>query len=303
MPSTASPLIWPTTAPAVSIIDDGEAGFATTGNWVQPAAAVGREGDLKHSAAGIGNDKATWTFTGLTPGHYFVAATWLEHVNRATDAPFRILDGTGGAELAAVRINQELAPNDFFDAGSNWEQLAHVTITGTELVVELTDDANQYVIADAIRIERTDTPPPPPPSVIIDNGDAGFSTSAGWNPAATSIGHEGDLLHTSPGTGSRIATWTFTDLTPGMYRVSATWFAYTNRATNAPFTIRDGIAGPVLDTVLVNQQLAPNDFTDAGSDWEDLTTITITGNTLTVQLTNNANGYVIADAIRIESIG
>ncbi|MCA9109169.1 MAG: hypothetical protein KDA52_04415, partial [Planctomycetaceae bacterium] len=283
------------------IIDDGDAGFATTGSWAQPAAAVGRAGDLRHSAAGVGNDKSTWTFTGLVPGHYFIAATWLAHPNRASNAPFRIIDGSGGSELAARLVNQELAPDDFFEAGSDWEQIAHVTITGSELVVELSDDANQYVIADAIRIEPTDIPPPLA-KVIIDNGDAGFSATAGWTPAALNVGHEGDLLHSATGSGSSVATWTFSGLTPGAYRVSATWFAHVNRATNAPFIIRNGIDGPVLATVLVNQELNPDDFSDAGSSWEDLMTISITGSNLVVELSDDADGYVIADAIRIEPL-
>ncbi|MCA9110530.1 MAG: hypothetical protein KDA52_11305, partial [Planctomycetaceae bacterium] len=104
----------------------------------------------------------------------------------------------------------------------------------------------------------------------------------------------------SKGDGSRIATWTFTDLTPGLYRVSATWTAFTNRATDAPYTIFDGAAP--LATVDINQQLTPDDFTSFGTSWEDLATVMITSNTLTVQLTDDANDFVIADAVRIERV-
>ena len=55
--------------------------------------------------------------------------------------------------------------------------------------------------------------------------------------------------------------------------------------------------------MLVNQQLAPQGFSDQGSTWQDLGTFTITGNQLVVQLSDNANGYVLADAIRIEKVG
>ena len=61
--------------------------------------------------------------------------------------------------LELVRVNQELAPDDLADGGSNWEDLAIVTITGTDLVVELSNAANEYVIADAIRVAAsTDAP-------------------------------------------------------------------------------------------------------------------------------------------------
>ena len=52
-------------------------------------------------------------------------------------------------------------------------------------------------------------------------------------------------------------------------------------------------------TVAVNQQLVPGTFTDQGVGWSTLGTFSVSGGTLTVSLSNNANGYVIADAIRI----
>ena len=98
-----------------------------------------------------------------------------------------------------------------------------------------------------------------------------------------------------------MATWTFTELQAGTYRVSATWIRHSNRATDAPYSVLDG-ANP-LGTVLVNQELAPDDFSDAGAPWEALGEFTIIGSTLTVQLSDAANEYVIADAIRIEKLG
>ena len=138
------------------------------------------------------------------------------------------------------------------------------------------------------------------PNTIIDNGDPGFTSTPGWTQPLATNGYDGDQLNASKGDGSRIATWTFTDLTPGLYRVSATWTAFTNRATDAPYTIFDG-AAPLV-TVDINQQLTPDDFTSFGTTWEDLATVMITSNTLTVQLTDNANDFVIADAVRIERV-
>jgi hypothetical protein len=101
-----------------------------------------------------------------------------------------------------------------------------------------------------------------------------------------------------------VATWSFTGLSAGQYRVSATWVPFPNRATNAPYQIREAAAGPVLATKAIDQQQAPNDLNDQGSFWEDLGVVTVQGSTLRVELTNaGANNYVIADAIRIERIG
>ncbi|MCB0406300.1 MAG: hypothetical protein KDD51_16080, partial [Bdellovibrionales bacterium] len=136
---------------------------------------------------------------------------------------------------------------------------------------------------------------------VIDNDDADeFTTSGRWTSGQDSRGHRGSLVYAAAGNGQTNATWTFTDLSPNTYQVSATWFPHSNRATNAPFTIRDGVNGPVLATTFINQQKAPDDFSDRGSQWENLKSVTITGKVLVVELANNADGFVIADAIRIQ---
>ncbi len=138
----------------------------------------------------------------------------------------------------------------------------------------------------------------PPAVVIIDNGDAGFSTTGEWT-RWTAQGYLNDVHESRAGTGADVARWTFTRLLPGQYRVSATWTAYTNRATNSPFEIFDGTSR--RGSFAVNQRLAPNQFSDAGAVWNDLgVTHQIDSGTLIVQLSDAADGRVNADAIRIE---
>ena len=68
--------------------------------------------------------------------------------------------------------------------------------------------------------------------------------------------------------------------------------------------IFETLAGPVLHTAAINENVAPDDFTDASSLWEDIGTVAIQGSSLVVQLTNvGAETWVLADAIRIERIG
>ncbi len=374
------------------IIDNGDAGFSTVGAWT-PFAGQGHAGDVHFAAKGSGSAKATWAFT-VTPGTYQVAATWVAHANRASDAPYTVLDGS--TPLGTVDVNQESAPNDFSDAGSNWEELGTFTVTGSNLTVQLSNQANEFVIADAVRIERVGDPSPtitvsspnggeslqpggtqtiswssiadPGANVMIDlykggsldhaivastpndgsyswaipagqtvgtdyqikvtstsnasysdlsngnfaigqvvvheprimdNGDSGFSTAGPWTPFVGQ-GHANDVHFVAKGSGSAQATWTFT-VEPGTYDVAATWTAHANRATDAPYTVFDG--STPLGTVDVNQESAPNDFSDAGSNWEDLGTFTVTGSTLRVQLTDGANEFVIADAVRIQRVG
>ena len=163
------------------------------------------------------------------------------------------------------------------------------------------------------------------PAFIVDNGDAAFTTAGDWpyHPHGTAaitngVGFEDDI-HTvaamSP-TGPDLAQafWEFFGLTPGQYRLSVTWPVSTNPAvvgqvaTDAPFTVFDGartdvgISAVNLGTTDFNQQLAPNDFTADGAVWEDLGVFNINSRTLTVMLTNLADGKVTADAIRIERV-
>jgi hypothetical protein len=133
--------------------------------------------------------------------------------------------------------------------------------------------------------------------LTIDDGGAGYSAT-GFTTKNTSGAYQGDQSTAAAGTGSKTATWTFTGLHAGAsYKVTATWRAVSGSASNAPFTISDG--GTPVATVAVNEQIAPADFSVSDTSWKGLGTYTLTGNTLRVQLSNQANGTVVADAVRI----
>ncbi len=395
------------TASAVRIIDDGEAGFSTTGSWL-PFAGQGMANDVHYAAAGGGSQTARWTFP-ITPGQYELAVTWTTHGNRATDAPYTVKEGS--QSIVFARFDQEQAPNDFTDAGASWERLGGtLNLTGSTLEVMLSDDASEYVIADAVRLIRIGNLPSSPEiqvfdgaaevadgtgsvnfgatfvnvpvqrtfrvkntgsapltlqpvavtgdfsiisnivagtvlatggettftvqhnagavgptsgqlsfsnddadenpfnfaisgttatARIMDNGDPGFSTAGFWSPFFGE-GFQADVHYTSAGTGALEAIWTFA-VSPGQYRVAATWSTHANRATNAPFTVFNG-SSPIA-AVTINQEQAPNDLADAGANWEFLGgVLDITATTLVVKLADLANEYVIADAIRLERV-
>jgi subtilisin family serine protease len=138
---------------------------------------------------------------------------------------------------------------------------------------------------------------------VVDDGDAGFTASANWT-AATGLGAQSDLHYKAAGNGTDGAGWTFVGLTPGRYRVSATWVPFSNRAPNAAYTVTVGSA--TLGTVQLDQRQEPASFTDGGIDWQDVGgPYDITGNELSVQLSDLATSgtYLIADAVRIEFLG
>jgi hypothetical protein len=146
------------------------------------------------------------------------------------------------------------------------------------------------------------------PTQIMDDGDQGYSQSGGFQSALLSLARGGDNSYAFHQAAPSEASWTFA-VTPGQYLIAATWFNTGGNqifASNARFTVLDGETP--IGTVFVNQRFGPNDFTDAGSSWDFLggptNVVSVFGSTLTVRLTNmGANGYVLADAIRLERIG
>ena len=72
---------------------------------------------------------------------------------------------------------------------------------------------------------------------------------------------------------------------------------------SAPSSLAARAYSATPTTVAVNQRVGPSGFADQGVDWQDLgAEYDVTGGTLTVRLTNAANGFVIADAVRIERL-
>ena len=182
-------------------IDDGDPGFSVSPGWIRHT--NGWQQDCRFAPAGDGSATATWTFTGLSPNFmYEVSATWSSHPNRATDAPFSV-NG-----LEPVHVNQETAPDDFFDQGSSWKRLGqYAPVANGQIVVTLTNNANEYVIADAVRVVRTSqfvVISDPLPSLLI--AESGEGTAGLDLPDLTQTELE-------PIVEQAVACWTATGLT------------------------------------------------------------------------------------------
>jgi Ca2+-binding RTX toxin-like protein len=136
------------------IVDDGETDYLETGSWYDDAAGGGFNGNQRLNGSGSGSEKATWTFDNLANGDYEVHVTWddPDGYGGASDAPFAVFDGA--ASEGVFDINQTVYPSGATVADSSWQQLGTgtFTITSGTLEVELSDDANGTVRADAVRI-------------------------------------------------------------------------------------------------------------------------------------------------------
>ena len=151
--------------PSSLTIDDSTSGFQGIGGWVQNSNSLADQGEMLSDAAGQGADQAIWSFNGLAPGNYTVYTTWVWFLNRATNAPFTI---STGSATTTVPVNQQQSPSTPIDS-LNWQSLGSVDASAGTISVTLTNQANGYVIADAVMIVSQNDPPPassssPPPS-------------------------------------------------------------------------------------------------------------------------------------------
>jgi hypothetical protein len=124
-------------------------GFSADGGWTSWTFGYGI--DLLSAPAGAGDAVARWVFD-VPAGLYDVYATWTENANRATDAPYAI----EGVLAEPVRLNQELAPDDFLTQDAvPWESLGGpFRLAGGTLTISLSNSADEYVIADAVLVRR-----------------------------------------------------------------------------------------------------------------------------------------------------
>jgi hypothetical protein len=175
------------------------------------------------------------------------------------------------------------------------------TIEGTHggVVSFDSNDANEnpfdFIVSGTVVLEIL-------PIWVIDDGDAGYSATAGWT-LFSGGGAQGDFDFKQVGTGTESVAWTLGGLAAGNYRVSVTWEPFGNRPVDAPYTVSDGSTD--LATVPIDQQAAPASFLEDGILWQDIGVYSISGDTLTVILSDLATpsgSFVVADAVRIEGV-
>jgi hypothetical protein len=124
----------------------------------------------------------------------------------------------------------------------------------------------------------------------VDNSDRGASVVGTWtngNPAANGPQVFGpSVRYKASGTGSAYVRFAPRMTQTRTYQVYAWWVAAPAQATNAPFTINHATGSAVIT----------RDQRAAGGAWNLLGTFSI-GPGDYVQISDNANGYVVADAV------
>ncbi len=226
--------------PPSALVADNVTGTAV-GTWPVSTSVSGYIGtNYQVHAAGSGANTFTWTLAVPAAGTYQAYARWTQHPNRATNAQYTV-NHAGGATV--VTVNQEAG-------GGSWQALGTFSFNAGNATVSLSDEANDYVVADAVML-------------------------------------------VPPGAAPNTATWTLNVPTAGSYQAYARWTQHPNRATDAQYTVNH--AGGATQ-VTVNQAAG-------GGNWSPLGNFSFNAGPTTITLTDQANGYVIADAVQLAPAG
>jgi uncharacterized repeat protein (TIGR03803 family) len=273
-----------------AILDNGQAGYAQTAGFINYSDPNAYGGTEAYAAAGTGANTATWSVPNLAHGTYALEVTWTAFSNRATNATYKVYDGA--TLLGSVTLDQTKAPAGGVTlSGTAFQSLGNFTVNSGTLNVVLSDNANGYVIADALDVQQPTLP------ALIDNSQGGYSDSgAGWVSFNDPGAYFGNERYVAPGTGANTATWQTAGLASGVYDLQVDWTAFANRADNATYQVYDGAT--LLGSVKVNQKLAPTGGSILnGVGFQSLGRFTIASGTVKVVVSDNADGYVIADAM------
>ncbi len=137
-------------------------------------------------------------------------------------------------------------------------------------------------------------------SLHVDNGDGTFISVGDWHATTHADAHDSDLLYTGPGSGGRKAAWRVDSIVaPGesydlfVWKFDHGWSSV--MATDARYKVyhKNGISDSI-----------PVDLSTPGDEWIFLGNFQFDNSSPQgVLLTNWADGFVIADAIRLVPTG
>lgn len=217
-----------------------------------------------------------------TPVRFGVNLSWTAS---PTAASYNIYRGTSAGGEGAVPFKTGITGTTFADPISGSGGAVYYKITGVTVGGE--GPASPEVSATPIK------------TVILEVTESGFTTTGSW---AFEKRSSPSAYHESRGKGKSTATYSFAGLPAGRYKFATTWEPKKKRATNTPFTIKDG--ANLVVSIAVNQELTPSDFTDKGIGWKILAANQlISSGSATVSLSDNANQQVMASSVRVEYVG
>ena len=222
----------------------------------------------------------TWTPTLPAAGNWKVYARWTTDAFRPSQAHYRVTHDGGTAVVTVSQLQN----------GGEWYLLGTFAMTpGVGQNVQLKNDHNgQNLIADAVKFERDAYASGN--EIVIDNAAAtvtGTWANNTWTGGGNYLGS--NYLASNAGAGANVVTWTPTLASTGRWRAYARWIQYTNHAMNSKYRVFHAGGETVIT---VDQQRD-------GGRWIALGDYDLApSSSHRVELKDDGNGYVIADAVR-----
>ncbi|GLW11716.1 hypothetical protein Misp01_68440 [Microtetraspora sp. NBRC 13810] len=117
---------------------------AVSGTWSRGTGTPGFYGGSYHfHAAGTGASVARWRPEVPASGRYEVSVWYVQHENRGSDVPYTVRFEGG---TATVRVDQRVN-------GGKWVPIGRYPfVAGNRGTIQVSDDADGFVIADAVRL-------------------------------------------------------------------------------------------------------------------------------------------------------
>ena len=229
-------------------LDDSVATFSGANVWQENSSssyynsnyALGQAESTGGSPTPLGT--ASWTFTGLTPGSYQIAADWVGSGANTASAPYTFFDGA--TNVGSVTADQQVTPSDFTDAGLSWSILAtSLTVSSGTLTIELSNQ-NGQVTADAIRIEKvSDLSPPAPVTVLLDSSQTQLTDGGSDDLGTSFVGASIDKTFTIVNAGTANLTLGTISLPSGFSLASGPTLTTLTPGQSTTFTVQlDAVA-------------------------------------------------------------
>jgi len=211
----------------------------------------------------------------------------------------------GSARLVFPDLDEALARIDSL----RFLSLAHSALVNVNALATLDNLEQLYLEGNDIRDISALTG-----AALVDDGDAGFAVIGGafqQNIFPVDGAFEQDYLFAPSLAQGEGVQWTFEDLNDGRYELFVTWLPHEARATQVryevvdvngnPLEVRDADGEPV-QTLRVNQRLAPAGADHGGRPWQSLGLVDVVGGEVRVTLAGPAAGFVAADAMRLAAV-
>ena len=202
---------------------------------------------------------------------------------------------------ASLDLDSDGSPNiDEYNFGSAPDDEASVPGRGPLLSWSAPTSRTDGSSIDSAEIDRYEIQYYPVYSaeIVTIDDSSGYFNMVGASVAVSSYtsGYLGEGYHPiAPSDGRAFASWSFFDLTPGIpYAVEARWTTGGNRSQQA--TYRISFKGEVEETTIQSPAL---DQRDSGGQWVKVAEFTPSDSSAVVELPSQSDGYVIADAVRL----